>query len=95
MGKLKQTLQNPNVLFLLLLVTFAGFYYDGVLDQPPLSNHLWRQTDCISLTQNYANGNSLLEPELHIQLADDNTSGKTAGEFPIIYYIIGTALMQT
>jgi len=89
MSKLKKTLQNPNILFLLLLIVFAGFYYDGVLDKPPLSNHLWRQTDCISITQNYANGNSLLEPELHIQLADNNTSGKTAGEFPIIYYVIG------
>jgi hypothetical protein len=67
----------------------TGFYYDGVLDKGPLNTHIWRQTDCISLTEHYKNGTPFLEPEMHIQLGDANTSGKTAGEFPILYYGVG------
>lgn len=78
-----------NGLFLLLFAVMAAFYYDGMLDKGPLNTHMWRQTDCISLTHHYATGTPFLEPEMHIQLADYNTSGKTAGEFPVLYYGVG------
>lgn len=80
---------KKNGLFLLLFAVMAGFYYDGVLEKGPLNTHMWRQTDCISITHHYATGSPFLEPEMHIQLADKNTSGKTAGEFPILYYGVG------
>lgn len=80
---------KSNLLFLVLLLLFFGFSFDSILDKPPTGQHLWRQTDCLSITQHYAEGASLFEPEMHAQLADENTSGKTAGEFPILYYAIG------
>lgn len=64
-------------------------YFDGVLNKGPLGVHAWRQADCLSLTQQYAEGSSFLEPEMHILLADDYTTGKSAGEFPIMYYSVG------
>ena len=80
---------RENLVFLLLLSVFTLFYYDSVLETPPLGDHIWRQTDCLSLTHFYGEGTALLEPEMHIQMGDDYTSGKTAGEFPILYYTIG------
>ena len=77
------------LVFVLLFVIGAIAYYDSVLDKGPLNTHLWRQTDCLSMTQHFADGNSLWEPEMHIQLGDNGTSGKSAGEFPILYYTIG------
>ena len=78
-----------DLLFILLFAVFSISYYDSVLDKGPLSMHIWRQTDCLSLTSNYANGATLFEPEIHFQGSDDLTSGKSAGEFPALYYVVG------
>lgn len=78
-----------DLVFILLFVVFAFFYYHNFLDKGPLNVHMWRQTDCLSLTLNYAEGAKFFQPEMHIQLADHYTSGKTAGEFPLMYYIVG------
>lgn len=51
--------------------------------------HLWRQTDCLSMTENYMEGAPFLEPQMHLLLGDDLTTGKSAGEFPILYYTMG------
>jgi hypothetical protein len=75
--------------FLLLFIIFAAFYYDSVLDKGPLNVHIWRQTDCLSLTRNYAEGANFFKPEMNILLGDNNTSSLSAGEFPILYYIVG------
>ncbi len=83
-----QTLKR-DALFFIIFIVFAGFYYDSVLEKSPLGSHLWRQTDCLSITRSYARGAAFLEPEMNIQLADQNMSGKTAGEFPILYYAVG------
>lgn len=83
-----QSLKRDSLFFIIFIV-FAGFYYDSVLNKSPLSSHLWRQTDCLSITRSYARGAAFLEPEMNILLADDHLSGKTAGEFPILYYSIG------
>ncbi len=80
---------NSDFVFLLLLVVFSMLYYDSVMDKGPLNAHLWRQTDCLSMTRNYMNGANFLEPEMDILLADNHTTGKSAGEFPILYYVIG------
>ena len=85
----KKVILRPNFIFVVLFALLAVLYYDSVLDKPPMSHHMWRQTDCLSLTKNYAEGASFWEPEMHIQLGDHNTSGKSAGEFPILYYGIG------
>lgn len=81
--------RKPTLFLLLILSVIFILYFDGVLDKEPMNMHLWRQTDCLSLTRNYANGAMFFEPQLDILLADDLTTGKSAGEFPILYYIIG------
>jgi len=80
---------KSNLLFVILLLIFLVFSFDSTLDKPPTGQHLWRQTDCLSMTQQYAEGAPFFEPQMHIQLGDDNTSGKSAGEFPILYYTVG------
>jgi hypothetical protein len=87
--KYRQFILRPNFIFIILFALLAVLYYDSVLEKPPLSHHTWRQSDCLSLTKNYAEGASFWEPEMHIQLGDNKTSGKSAGEFPILYYGIG------
>ncbi len=74
---------------LMLLGMLSVVYYKDILSALPLNMHLWRQTDSISFTYNYYKGASFLEPELHQLGADDFTTGKTVGEFPLFYYIIG------
>lgn len=67
------------------------FYYnlDSLLFKPPQGLHIWRQTDCLSITTNYYNGSTdFFEPEIHNLLSDSNTSGKTAGEFPLLYWFV-------
>lgn len=76
-------------LFVFVFVLFSLVYYHSILNKGPLNVHLWRQTDCLSLTLNYAKGVPFFQPEMHIQMGDDYTSGKTAGEFPVIYYLVG------
>lgn len=80
--------QNPILIFFVTFIFVAIVYYDSVLDKGPLSTHMWRQTDCLSITQNYYEGAPFLEPQLHMQMGDQNTTGKTAGEFPILYYTV-------
>ncbi|MBW6534630.1 MAG: glycosyltransferase family 39 protein [Mariniphaga sp.] len=56
---------------------------------PPQSVHIWRQTNCLSLTLNYHQYDlPFLEPEMHNQFGGGGYSGKAAGEFPIIYYLV-------
>jgi hypothetical protein len=56
----------------------------------PQGPHQWRQADCASFAQMYAvQNNGLLEPELHQLMSDNGTTGKTAGEFPLLYYAVG------
>jgi hypothetical protein len=78
-----------DLLFVLLFSILATLYYDSFLTKGPFTNHAWRQTDCLSLAHNYMDGASFLSPQVHNQLGDHLTSGKTAGEFPILYYVVG------
>jgi hypothetical protein len=77
------------ILFILLFASVSILYYDGLLNTSPENTHLWRQTDCLSLTRNYSEGAPFFSPEMDILLADDLQTGKTAGEFPILYWIVG------
>ena len=77
------------IVFSLIFVITAGVYYDSVLDKGPLNSHLWRQTDCLSMVQNYSEGGAFCMTEMHCQLADNYTSGYSIGEFPLLYYSVG------
>ncbi len=71
-------------LFLLLTITS----YISLFQHGPMNVHIWRQTDCLSLTQQYYEGAKFLEPEMHMQMGDGYSSGKTTGEFPGMYYVM-------
>jgi len=70
---------------LILLSLFYGF--QNILFLRPQGLHQWRQCDCLSLTMNYyQDSNRFFEPAMH-NLGEDGT-GKTANDFPILYYTI-------
>jgi hypothetical protein len=72
-----------------LLILFFLYGLNRTFFEPPQSVHVWRQTNSLSLTQNYAQDNfPFFKPEMHNQFCDDGTSGKAVGEFPIIYYMV-------
>lgn len=80
---------KKDFLFVALFTVMACFYYDSVLHQGPLNVHLWRQTDCLSLARHYAQGASFFRAEMCTLLGDEFTTGLTAGEFPVLYYVVG------
>lgn len=82
---------DPVWWFALAFLGMCCAYESGrVLHLRPQPHHLWRQTDCIALAWNYYDTTTnLFEPAIHNQFADDFTNGKTAGEFPILYWLVG------
>lgn len=75
------------------IILFIGLcIYDNYLvtfPQPPQSVHTWRQTNSLSITQMYYQYNlPFFQTEIQNQMADDGITGKTIGEFPIIYYTV-------
>jgi hypothetical protein len=63
------------------------YNYIYIVKIEPRTIHAWRQFDCLSFAQNFYNGDaSLYEPRIN-NLSTTGT-GKTAGEFPIIPYIV-------
>jgi hypothetical protein len=78
---------------LIFLLIFAGLFffyqYNITFSQPPQSIHTWRQTNSLSMTQMYYQYDvPFLQPEIQNQISDDGNSGKTAGEFPVIYFVM-------
>lgn len=65
-------------------------YYHDFMNAPPQNVHIWRQSDCLSLAKLYEEGAPLMEPEMHVQYGDKFRNGKSAGEFPILYYMVGS-----
>ncbi|MBL0046005.1 MAG: glycosyltransferase family 39 protein [Flavobacteriales bacterium] len=82
---------NPVIWFTLAFLLMCCAYEMGrVLNLRPEAHHFWRQTDCLSLAWNYYDTTwNLFEPAMHSQLADGGETGKSAGEFPLLYYVIG------
>lgn len=82
---------HPLGWYLLVLLVLHDVYgtYDVLLLRPQ-AHHLWRQADCISLAWNYYDTTwNLFEPAVHNQFAKDNLSGRSAGEFPLLYWFVG------
>ena len=76
-------------LVLLLLLLSWAYSYVQILPLRPGSVHQWRQADCLSLADNYYQGNwNLFQPSLNILFSDNESSGKSAGEFPLLYYFV-------
>ncbi len=82
---------SPKISSFLFIAVFTVLFFiygfDDILLLRPQSVHQWRQCDCLAFTQTYyKDKNGFFEPKV-LYLGDDNT-GKTATEFPIIYYTI-------
>jgi hypothetical protein len=73
-------------LFALLFFVYA---FQEILFFPSHSIHSWRQADCLSLAQNFMDTNSPFEPSIHNYISDNQTSGKSAGEFTGLYFLVG------
>lgn len=78
------------LLFGLCFTALCAVYEFGrVMRMPPLPTHIWRQSDCLSITTNLYEGHgSFLAPEMHSRIADHGVSGRTAGEAPILYWLV-------
>jgi len=84
MGKLKII-----ILSISIAVMMGVYLYQDIVTYPPQSIHRWRQTDCLSICQNYYNnGFHFFKPEVHNQNSNDKTEGKGVGECPYYYFII-------
>lgn len=83
---IKKVGQDKFVLGCILLMSVI--YLAPIIPEGPMRTHMWRQADCLSITQHYYEGNNFLEPEMHILLGDEYTTGRSAGEFPVLYYTI-------
>jgi len=72
------------------ITLMMGIYlYQDIVTYPPQSIHRWRQSDCLSICQNYYNnGFHFFEPEVHNQNSNDKTEGRSVGECPYYYFII-------
>ena len=73
---------------LFLIISVGLFYlmgYEEVATKGPFSRHMYRQSDSYAFALNYYyENNKLLEPSVLFELEDKG--GKTASEFPILYY---------
>lgn len=88
MNKFKKYKNQLGALVIFLLA-FLWMSHDfgvlKILDSRAQSLHQWRQTDCLSFTENYYSfGAKFMEPQVH-NLA--STEGRAAGEFPILYWV--------
>jgi len=79
--------KKSNYYFLILLLLVSLLYgYNEIFFKSPSYHHLWRQSDCLSITMNYYKENlNFFTPAIH-WVGDKD--GRTISEFPIIYYTV-------
>ncbi len=82
---MKQTLPAIVLLLIAILAISMFYQYPSILQMQPQGAHLWRQADCMAMTQNYQQFQlSFLQPATYNL---QSTNGNVAGEFPIFYFI--------
>lgn len=74
--------------FVLFYLILSWLFFGGIMFEGPVNTHVWRQGDSLSMTMKFYEGASFWEPQMHGLWGDDNTSGRSAGELPILYYIV-------
>ncbi|HQW85818.1 MAG TPA: hypothetical protein PLH93_01470 [Flavobacteriales bacterium] len=81
----------PAVAVLVVFVLLCAAYeYGRVLHLPPQPHHLWRQTNCLAIAYTYYAWEwNLFRPAVMSMISDHGMSGRSAGEFPILYYLVG------
>jgi hypothetical protein len=79
--------KKSNYYFLILLLLVSLLYgYTEIFYKSSNYHHLWRQSDCLSITMNYYKENlNFFTPAIHWV---GDKGGKTISEFPIIYYTV-------
>lgn len=87
--KTAQNISFSKILFFFISCILICYYFnfDEIIFKRPQSLHLWRQSDCLSITDHYYKGNQFLNNQVYY-LGDKN-DGKTMSEMPILYYTIG------
>lgn len=82
-------IKNNIVFFLGFIFLFFTYGFDHILWLRPQSIHQWRQADCLQIAHNYLTDSwNFFSPSIHNYFSDNETSGKTIGEFPILYYFV-------
>ena len=82
---IKEKVSCTHLLLLALLIISLFYGYQKIIVMGPYSNHQWRQSDALSITENYYQESmNFFEPRMHLQ---ESVDGKAVGEFPLIYYI--------
>ena len=72
-----------------LIVLFFVYGFHEILFLRPQSMHQWRQTDCLQIAHNYLTDSwNFFSPSIHNLFSDNETTGKTIGEFPLLYYLV-------
>lgn len=81
----KPTFLSIGILLIAILAISIFYQYPAMLDMLPQGAHLWRQADCMAMTQNYQQFHlSFLQPATYNL---QSTNGNVVGEFPIFYFI--------
>lgn len=77
---------SGELVLLLAIIGMSLFYnYIHVFQQGPYSIHMWRQADCLSITEGYyQNESPFYEPSMLYQTGG---TGQCVAEFPLFYYI--------
>ncbi len=82
---MKQTFIGLFILLIAILVISLFYSYPSMFHLLPQGSHLWRQADCMAMTQNYQ--------QFHLSFWNPATynlqslNGKVVGEFPVFYFI--------
>ena len=72
-----------------IIALFFIYGFHEILFLRPQSIHQWRQTDCLQIAHNYLTDSwNFFSPSIHNLFSDNETTGKTIGEFPLLYYIV-------
>ncbi len=74
-------------IILIVLVSFLFLAGDGIriIQYPPRSTHIFRQSDCLAYTKTYYQNNSgFFSPACYNLIGKE---GKVVSEFPVMYYI--------
>ncbi len=81
--------KNNYLFFIGLLGLFFTYSFQDILFLRPQSIHQWRQADCLQIAHNYLTESwNFFSPSIHNYFSDGETSGKTAGVFPLLYFFV-------
>ena len=83
--KNKDTFIALIILFIVVFAIAIFYQYPAMTQLLPQGSHIWRQADCMAMTQNYQQFHlSFFKPAIYNL---QSTNGNVAGEFPLFYYI--------